>query len=84
MVLTLRLGVGKLNPVAKAVPPVCSEYHFTSLPLAPGVAVSVTVPVPQRDAPLPVGDEGAGLIVAVTGIRGDVLSQPVEVLNEDT
>jgi hypothetical protein len=40
------LGVVKLVPVPKLVPPVSAEYQL--MVPADGVAASVTVPVPQR------------------------------------
>ena len=42
------LGVVKLVPVAKDVPPVEAEYQLIVPALA--VAPKITVPVPQRDA----------------------------------
>lgn len=69
-------------PVFSNIPPVEAEYHLTVVPSIPGDALSVTVPVPQRELTFPVGEAGAALIVAVTGTRDDVLSQVVEVLYE--
>ena len=51
-------GVVKLLlPVASAVPPVAAAYQSMVSPV-PGVAVRVTVPVPQMDALEPVGVAG--------------------------
>jgi hypothetical protein len=63
-------------PESKSVPPVAAEYQSIVSP-APGVAEIVTVPVPQRDPGVPLGDAGKGLIVAVTGVLVD--THPVEV-----
>jgi hypothetical protein len=54
-------------------------YHRNVLPFEPGVPENVTAPDPQRDAPLPAGEDGNVLIVAVTATRAEVLSHPVEV-----
>jgi hypothetical protein len=54
-------------------------YQRSVLPFEPGVPESVTAPDPQRDAPLPAGEDGNVLIVAVTATRAEVLSHPVEV-----
>ena len=80
--MLLKLGVGKFVPVESRVPSTKAVYHLMSLAFAPGVAVSVTEPGPHLAAPLPVGEEGIGLMVATTAVRVDVLSQPVEVLYE--
>ena len=53
-----------------------AEYQFIPSPTV-GVAVIVTVPVPQRDAFPAVGDEGTAFTVAITEVLDDI--QPVEV-----
>jgi hypothetical protein len=60
---------------------VAAEYHRTVLPPVPGAAVRVTAPDPDREALFPTGKEGITM-VAVTGIRGEVLSQVVDELYE--
>ena len=57
---------------AIGVPPVAVAYHRYS-PALPPEAVSATVPASHRLAPVVVGVEGIGLIVAVTATR--LLSQ---------
>ena len=46
---------------------------------APGVAVNVTVPVPQREPGVTPGAVGIGLKVAVTGVA--VLTHPCALVN---
>jgi hypothetical protein len=55
-------------------------YQRRVFPLAPGVPERVTEPGPQREAPLPDGDDGMAFMVAMTGTRAEVLSHPVDVL----
>ena len=55
------------------MPPVNALYQSTVSP-APGVAVNVTVPVPQREPDVTVGAAGVGLMVAVTEVA--VLTHP--------
>jgi hypothetical protein len=62
--------VNDVLPERRSVPPLVAEYQSIVSP-APGVAEIVTVPVPQRDAGVPVGAEGIGLIVAVTAVLAD-------------
>ena len=45
---------------------------------APGVAVKVTVPVPQRESGVTAGAAGSGLMVAVTELA--VLTHPCAVV----
>ena len=64
-------------PEANNVPPDVAEYQSMVSP-APGVADNVTVPVPQREAGVPVGAAGIGLTVATTAVL--VETQPVAVV----
>lgn len=63
------LGVKKLVPVPKNVPPVSLLYQFRTLP-AVLVAPKVTVPVPQRALGVVVNILGVGFIVKVTVSTG--------------
>ncbi|KAF5032326.1 hypothetical protein DSECCO2_618530 [anaerobic digester metagenome] len=54
------LGVVKLVPVPSKFPPVAASYHFRVL--APE-ALSVTVPVPQREAPVAVAAVGNVMVI---------------------
>jgi len=69
-------------PVANTVPPVATSYQFTEAsgaiaaavkaivgPVLPGVAVRVTMPLPQRLAWDTVGGSGKIFTVAVTAVR---------------
>ena len=56
-------GVVKVLSISSAlvfsrVPPVRASYHLYTSPATAPLAESVTVPVPQRDAPVVVGSEG--------------------------
>ena len=53
------------GPVPTCVPPVAASYHFNVPPGHPD-AVKVTVPGPQRGAPVPVGAIGIGFTVITT------------------
>jgi len=64
------LGVVKEPPVASEVPPAEAAYQF-NVPALP-VAVSVTVPGPQREAPEVAVIEGIVLTVASTAVLGEV------------
>ena len=59
-------------PVANALPPDEAAYHFT---VFDDVAFRVTVPLPQRLAPVVTGEGGSELIVAVE--EDPVLKQPL-------
>jgi hypothetical protein len=63
-------------PLNRALPPLAALYQSITAPLED--AMSVTVPVPQREAAVTVGLAGTAFTVAVTATRADV--QPVEVL----
>jgi len=63
-----------VDALLNKAPPDTAEYQFIVSP-APAVADNVTLPVPQFDAPVPVGVDGNGLIVAVT-ITRDAEIQP--------
>jgi len=65
-------GVVKGVPVPTCVPPVAASYHF-NVPVQPE-AVKLTVPVPQRELPAPVGATGTALTVPVTCVL--VLTHP--------
>lgn len=79
MVVTEVLGDVVL--VERSVPPGRSaSYHRTVVPLAPGVALMVNGPVPQKVVDEAIGEVSCGLIVSVTASRGSVFSQPVVVL----
>ena len=69
--------VNDVDPVARAVPPVETANQSIASPAA-AEADKVTVPVPQRDAGVPVGLLGTELIVAVTAVRAE--TQPVAVV----
>jgi hypothetical protein len=58
------LGVVKLVPVPKEAPPVKAAYQLM-VPAAVAVC-RVTVPVPQREAPVVLVNEGVVLTVMVT------------------
>ena len=64
-------------PPGSTAPPEAVAYQSIVSP-APGVADNATVPVPQRDAGVPVGLLGTELIVAVTAVRAE--TQPVAVV----
>lgn len=70
------LGVPKLAPVPKLVPPELAAYHVY-VPAQP-VADKATVPAPQRLPPTPVGAVGGVLIVATAEPRV-ALTQPLTV-----
>jgi len=71
-------GVVKLfEPANNNVPPEAASYQSMISP-APGVAEIVTVPVPHRAFPTPVGGAGNGSTVAVTAVLV-AETQPVEV-----
>ena len=74
MVLEI-LGVVKLVPVAKELPPLTPAYQLIVPPAQP-VAVSITVPVPHLPAPVGVGALTL-FTVAVTATLVDV--QPLMV-----
>ena len=62
------LGVVKLIPVPKIVPPVIEEYQLIVSVLA--FAPKITVPVPQRVASVTPVIVGLGIIVAITAVLG--------------
>jgi len=81
-------------PVANTVPPVAAVYQFTEAsgtistaaaakasvgPVLPGVAVRVTVPLPQRLAWDTVGGSGKIFTVAVTAVRAALSHVPERV-----
>ena len=59
--------VYEVFPVNKAVPPVEAAYQSIVSP-APGVAVIVTAPVPQRPLFPAVGEAGSGFTVTVAAL----------------
>nr|WP_170866211.1 hypothetical protein [Pontibacter flavimaris] len=64
------------------MPPVAALYHLIVVPLAPGVALRVEVPEPQRAEGLAVtlvAAAGTGFTVTVTATL-EPLSQPVVAL----
>ncbi len=61
----LILGVVKLVPVPKELPPLELTYQF-KVPPAQGVADKLTVPVPQREFGVPVGAGGIAFTITVT------------------
>lgn len=66
-----------LLAVANAVPPLAAAYQ--SIVILPDIfALTVTVPLPQREAPVPVGADGKVVMVAVTAVL-DVETQPAVV-----
>ena len=71
-VVELIEGVVKEAPVPMDDPPEATLYHV-SVPVQPP-AVSVTVPGPHLEKPLPEGAAGTGLTVATTAVLA--LSQP--------
>ena len=64
-------------PPAKIAPPDAAAYQSIVSP-APGVAEMVTVPVPHRALPAPVGATGNEFTVAVTAVLVEE-TQPVVV-----
>ena len=64
------LGVVKLVPVPTKFPKVGASYQF-NVPLE-AEACRVTVPASQRLAAVVEVTDGTSLIVAITGVRGDV------------
>jgi hypothetical protein len=62
--------VNEFTPVPpdKGVPPVAAAYQSMVSP-EPAAADIVTVPVPQREPPVPLGTDGLLLMVAVTVVR---------------
>ncbi len=73
-------------PESKRVPPVGAEYQSMVSP-APGVALSVTVPVPQRAFAVPAGEAGKAFTVVtmLLEVAGDpVAHEAVEVIMTDT
>ena len=70
MVVAVKLGVTKLPPVAKAVPPVALAYQLIVPELA--VACKVTLPFPHREAGVVEVIVGSEMIVASTGVLLDV------------
>src|SRR6478672_1411584 len=77
-VVELIEGVVKEDPVPMEEPPEAALYH-ESVPVQPE-AVSVTVPGPHLEDPVPVGAAGIGLTVALTCALGP--SHPVELVQE--
>ena len=71
------LGVVKLVPVLKALPPVSDPYHEIVPPTQP-LAVKLTVPVPQLLPPVLVAALGIDVIVA-NALLLLVLVQPLTV-----
>ena len=79
MMVAEMLGVvNDVFPLSKAEPPEAAAYQSMVSP-APAVAKSVSVPAPQREAPVPLGAEGLLFIDAVTAARLED-TQPVVVL----
>jgi hypothetical protein len=66
VVVALMLGVVKLMPVAKLVPPVAAAYQLIVPALA--AAVNATVPVPQRLAGVVDVIVGIAFTVAATAV----------------
>ena len=64
-----------VDPLDSNVPPVDALYQSIVSP-APAVADKVTLPIPQFDAPVPVGVVGNEFTVATTAVR-DADVQPV-------
>ena len=65
------LGVVQLvDPLDNKVPPVEALYQSIVSPAA-AVADNIILPVPQFVAPVPVGIDGNGLMVAITAVRVD-------------
>ena len=62
----LREGVVKLLPVNNNVPPLAAEYQRTT---AVSVAVSVTLPVPQRLTSEATGVAAVALMIACAATR---------------
>ena len=62
-------GVVKGEPVPTCVPPVAASYHF-KIPPAQPEADKLSVPVPQREAPVPDGAVGIVFTVPVTCVLG--------------
>ena len=71
MVVLAKMGVVKIVPVSRDVPPVGSEYQLMVPALA--VAPNLTVPVPQFDPSVVPEMDGMALIVAVTAVLVDVV-----------
>ena len=80
--MKLKEGVVKLVLVARRVPPTLALYHLTVFPFDPGIPLNIIEPLPQCDAPFPMGEDGTGFTEAVTATRAAVLSHPVLVLYE--
>ena len=70
MVVADKLGVTKLPPVAKAVPPVAFAYQEIVPELA--VAWSVTEPLPHLDAGVVPVNIGIVFIVATTAVLAEL------------
>ena len=70
------------DPESNNVPPVDAEYQSTVSPDA-GVAPTVTVPVPQREAATATGAVGTALTLAIIGLLDNDI-QPVAVVFAST
>ena len=79
MVVELMEGVVKLLPVPRGLPPLATLYQVNTPPEQP-VALSGTVPGPQRDASVPTGTAGTEFTVAITSILGP--SHPVALVQD--
>ena len=71
MVVLVRLGVAKIVPVSRDVPPMGSEYQLMVPALA--VACKLTAPVPQLEPSIAPVMAGKALIIAVTAVLVDVV-----------
>jgi hypothetical protein len=67
MALLFKVGVVKLLPLLKLLPPTESAYQLMIPPLQP-VAFKTNVPGSQRKAPFEEGEPGNGLMVAITEV----------------
>ena len=70
------------DPESNKVPLVAAEYQSTVSPDA-GVAPTVTVPVPQREAATAAGAAGTALTLATTGLLNKD-KHPVDVVLAST
>ena len=70
MLVADKLGVTKVPPVAKAVPPVAFAYQLIVPELA--VANKVTLPVPHREAGVVPVSTGMTFTVAKTALLAEV------------
>lgn len=70
------------DPDSSKVPLVAAEYQSTVSPDA-GVAPTVTIPVPQREAVTAAGAAGIALILATTGLLNKD-KHPVDVVLAST